>query len=283
VTGADIAAGLRRLGLAAGDRVQVHSSLKSFGRVEGGPRTVIEALQEVVTPAGTVMMPAFNQLRCYDEEGSGLFDPTETPAVTGAVTDAFWRMPEVRRSWNPSHSFAAWGDKADEYTREHHRRLTCGPGSPLGLLAADGGWALLLGVTCRANTYHHVVEMTLKAPCLGRRTLEVPMRLPDGRVVPARCWNWRERGCPIDDRAHYADLLAERGLWRQTRVGDCLATCFRLSDCFEVVAELLRDGFGDAPPCSRCPIRPRSDPRNVESDWDEENHRLKPDSEAWRY
>ena len=56
----DLCDGFRRLGLQVGGGVMVHSSLSSFGHVLGGARTVIEALMEVVTPEGTLMMPSFN-------------------------------------------------------------------------------------------------------------------------------------------------------------------------------------------------------------------------------
>lgn len=41
----DIKAGLMRLGLKKGDTVGVHSSLSSFGHVDGGADTVIDALK----------------------------------------------------------------------------------------------------------------------------------------------------------------------------------------------------------------------------------------------
>ena len=94
VTGADIIAGLRELGLTRGAGVMVHSSLKSFGRVEGGARTVIAALMEVITPAGTLMMPSFNHGRAFEEGQPGYYDPRETPTSNGAIPDLFWRMPE---------------------------------------------------------------------------------------------------------------------------------------------------------------------------------------------
>ncbi|MBA7555354.1 hypothetical protein ES705_48015 [subsurface metagenome] len=40
--------GVKELGLEKGDVVLVHSSFKSFGGVEGGPQTVIDALLEVL-------------------------------------------------------------------------------------------------------------------------------------------------------------------------------------------------------------------------------------------
>jgi len=292
VTREAIVAGLRSGGLSAGDGVMVHSSLKSFGRVQpsdagpggaaGAAMTVIEALMEAVTPAGTLLLPSFNHGKVYGPDGPGWFDPAETPTTNGIIPETFRRLAGVRRSIHPTHAFAAWGAKAAEYTQGHHRTLTCGADSPLGRLWRDGGWGLLLGVGYRANTFHHVVETTTGAPCLGRRTVALPMRI-DGRSVEGRTWGWRDGGCPITDATRYAEVIAARGLQRETMIGACPAILFRLQDAWEVIAELLRDGLGEFPPCRRCPIRPRVGERAVPSDWDEKRGRLKPDSPAWGY
>ena len=283
VTRRELVAGLRRLGLKPGDGVMVHSSLSSFGRVDRGPATVIEALMEVLTPAGTLMMPSFNHGRAFVEGAPGYFDPRTTPTTNGAIPETFWRMPGVCRSLHPTHSFAAWGKHARRYTERHHRTLTCGPDSPLGLLGREGGYGLLLGVGYSANTYHHVVEMTTGAPCLGRRTEALRIRLPGGRRVEARTWSWREKPCPITDAVRYALLMQQRRLERQTAIGAARVIAFRLKDCFDVVAELLAGGVGEHPPCSRCPIRPRWGEGTVPSDWDDQRQCLKPDSPALRY
>lgn len=283
VTRRDIVSGLRRLRLKPGDGVMVHSSLKSFGRVARGPATVIEALMEVLTPAGTLMMPSFNHGRAFAEGAPGYFDPLTTPTTNGAIPDTFWRMPGVYRSLHPTHSFAAWGRSARRYTEFHHRRLTCGPDSPLGLLGREGGYGLLIGVDHHSNTFHHVVEASTGAPCLGRRTEALPIKLPDGRMVEARTWSWRERPCPITDSVRYAPLLAGRGLQGEITVGASRLICFRLEDCFRLIAELLREGMGGSPPCSRCPVRPSRGPRTLPSDWDDERHCLRPDSPASGY
>jgi len=52
--------GLRGLGLRAGDHVVVHSRLSSFGYVEGGADTVIGALEKVLSPQGTLVMPTYS-------------------------------------------------------------------------------------------------------------------------------------------------------------------------------------------------------------------------------
>lgn len=277
----DIAAGLRRFGVLEGAGVVVHSSLSSFGRVEGGAAAVVEALMEVVTAQGTLLMPSFNHAAPFTEGGPGYYDPRETPTSNGAIPDYFWRLPGVLRSLDPTHPVAAWGKNARRYTAEHHRTLTMGPKSPLGLLGAEGGFGLLLGVTYSTNTFHHVVEMSTGAPCLGLRSEAYPVHLPDGRTVLGRTWAWRERSCPITDKTRYAPAMQSRHI--QIQIGGCTATLFRLQECVEVIAPLLRDGLGEFPPCAHCPIRPQRVAQSVPSDWDVENQRPLPDSVAWTY
>jgi aminoglycoside 3-N-acetyltransferase len=283
VTREEIAAGLRRLGLEAGAGVMVHSSLKSFGHVDGGPREVIHALMEVLTPQGTLLMPSFNHNAIVEEGGAGYFDPLQTPTTNGAIPEAFWRMPGVLRSLDPTHAIAAWGRESRRYVQYHHRTLTMGAQSPLGQLLADGGYGLLLGVDYGSNTFHHVVETMLGAPCLGRRSEAYPLALSDGRRVLARTWGWREQACPLDDHTLYAEAMGANGLHRETTIGGCRALLFRLSDCYSIVSDLLRHGKGSFPPCERCTIRPRTVEQTVPSDWDEVLERPLDSSIAWEY
>ena len=53
-----LAADLRALGLQSGMVVIVHSSLSSIGWVNGGSMAVVQALLDVITPDGTLVMPA---------------------------------------------------------------------------------------------------------------------------------------------------------------------------------------------------------------------------------
>ena len=283
VTQENIAAGLRALGLAPGAGVMVHSSLKSFGRVEGGAAAVIAALMDVITPDGTLLLPSFNHGAPFQEGGPGYYHPQETPTTNGAIPDLFWRQPGVRRSLDPTHPVAAWGKHSRRYTEFHHRTLTMGPQSPLGLLGAEDGFCLLLGVGYHSNTFHHVVEMTTGAPCLGQRSEAYPVHLPDGRCVSGRTWGWRAQPCPINDPALYQEEMTARGLHNEAQIGGCRAILYRLKDGFAVIAGLLETGKHGFPPCRRCPIRPRRVPQTVPSDWDPEKGTLQPDSEAWGY
>lgn len=261
----------------------VHGSLRSFGRVVGGAPTVITALQEVVTAAGTLMMPSFNHGSIFDPGEPGVYDPLTSPTSNGVIPQCFWQSPNVYRSLNPTHPFACWGDKAQQYVQNHHRTLTLGPESPLGLLAQDDGYGLLLGVGYQVNTLHHVAEYQNNAPCLGRRTRTHLVRLSDGRLVEGRTWSFRGASCPITDEARYAHEMQARGLEHKITIGRSQITFFRLRDCLDVVVEMLQKGVDAYPPCHACPIRPDPNDLLVNSDWDHEHGRPFPSSACWDY
>lgn len=101
VTEADIVADLRRLGLAAGDVVLIHSSLRSFGHVRGGADAVIDALLRCVGGGGTVVVPTLS-FRSDDP-----------------VTEVFRRRPGAVRSLHPVSSVAAIGPAPAYLTAAH--------------------------------------------------------------------------------------------------------------------------------------------------------------------
>lgn len=287
VTEDDIAAGLKALGLGAGDRIMVHSSLSAFGRVEGGPAAVCRALQRTVTPAGTAMLPSFNHAKIFykgtEVDPGACFDPRTSPTTNGAIPEAFRQMEGVRRSLNPTHSFAAWGRDAERYTAGHHRTLTMGADSPLGLLEKDGGKIVLLGVSYGPNTFRHVIEQTNDVPCLAPRADAHRVRLADGRVVEGRTWGWRAGSCPIGRAGVDAAVELEmdrRGLASKKYIGRGQVIVFRMTDFREVYGAILQNGLGSAVPCRQCSMRPGRTPFTVESDWDVERGCLKQLSES---
>ena len=147
---------LRALGLRAGGRVVVHSSLRE---VRAAPGAVVDALLEAVGPEGLVVVPTFT----YDNES---FDPATTPGRTGAVSEELRRRPEAVRSLHPTYAVAAIGAGAAELCAGHELVAATAAGSPLDRLAESGGVVLLLGVGQTANTTAHVGEFRAEAPYL---------------------------------------------------------------------------------------------------------------------
>ncbi len=164
LTRADLESGLRRLGLAAGDMIEVHSSLSSFGWVEGGADTVVDALMSVVGVGGAIVMPAQPLTKplplTEDDRRRGIVakvhrlpeDDLYTPTGMGAIADAFRRRPGVTAGSGPFR-VCAWGREADLFVRYGFAHL----------LAVDG-LSLLLGVDIHRCSSMHQAERKAGLP-----------------------------------------------------------------------------------------------------------------------
>ncbi len=152
-----------------GNHLVVHSSLSAFGKVEGGPITLCRALCDAVTPMGTILMPAFTYATLAapqaGEEPVPYRRDLPVSAEIGCVPEAFRKLPGVRRSSHPTHSFAAWGRLAEELLAAQRDNNPFGPLKKLYLLH---GHVLLLGTFLFSATAIHLAEEWVKAPYLGR-------------------------------------------------------------------------------------------------------------------
>jgi aminoglycoside 3-N-acetyltransferase len=157
ITRQQIADGLARLGIEPGAVLLVHSSLKSLGQVDGGPATVIAAIEDVLGPSGTLVMPAltWNSVNASQPR----FDVRRTPGCVGLIPETFRLQELVIRSLHPTHSLVARGARAAELMSGHERCHSPGPvGSPYHKIVQAGGLILFIGTGIGCNTMLHCVE-----------------------------------------------------------------------------------------------------------------------------
>lgn len=167
-------ADLRALGLKAGSIVIMHSALSKLGWTVGGPVAVIDALLDVLTPAGTLIMPTQTGSNTDPAQWENPPVPTEwwpiiraempayRPDVTptyfmGVIPEIFRCYPGVIRSEHPTSSFAAWGQHT-AIVNPHPLGDDLGERSALGRVYELDGQVLLLGVTHANNTSLHLSE-----------------------------------------------------------------------------------------------------------------------------
>jgi aminoglycoside 3-N-acetyltransferase len=252
-----LADGLLRLGLT-GKSVAVHTSLRSFGRIEGGAKAVIHGLQSVCP---TILMPGFQCAakvlpppeKRYRQNGCDytlhfdLHNPPRPFVVEtaplhpkmGAVSETFARQAGVLRSNHPWHSWLGTGEHAAAWLADHPWETT---NRPLETLTAAGGFVVLLGVDLSSCTAVHLAEERA-----GRRPF-IRWAIDERGVIRevATC------GCAKG----FAALAPHcRHLFRVDRIGDCLAQAAPLGELLDCLARVIRaqpELTRCSPDCLRC-------------------------------
>ena len=168
----DLREDLRRLGVASGDLLMVHASLRAIGQVAGRADGVIDALRACVGPQGTLMMVlgARNDWdwvneRPEDERVELLrdavpFDANHTAAESevGMLAEVFRTRPETVVSNHPEGRFGASGPLAGHLVEAVPWDDYYGPGSPLDRFVESGGRVLRLGADLDTMTVLHFAE-----------------------------------------------------------------------------------------------------------------------------
>lgn len=146
----------RVIGVQPGDVLLVHSSYKSFGGVDGGPKTVVDALLEVLGPEGTLIMPTFN----FDFNKGQPWDVRSTPSQMGVLTEVARQDPRARRVFHPIYSFAIIGKHA-EYLSGLRYKSSYERDSVFGKLRDLDGKIMVVGLsyTNSMTFFHHIEQM----------------------------------------------------------------------------------------------------------------------------
>jgi len=240
----EIKAGLRKLGLESGDTVGVHSSLSSFGYVDEGANTVIDALLEVVGENGTIVMPTYSANlakveRSPKEIEMGVlwiyrilpYDPKETPCTTGAIAETFRKRKGVLRSRHHVFSLSAFGPHAQEIIDAGHKDSRAGWKKLLEL----EGYILLLGVGLGNCSAMHLAEERVTLPKHISDKVTAPKWFVER--YPPNEWEW-DFG-PYPDFTKLEKPCIQRGIMKTIKVGKAALKLAKLRELIDLYAEYL--------------------------------------------
>jgi aminoglycoside 3-N-acetyltransferase len=207
-----LASEFRALGIAPGDIVMVHASVKAVGEVAGGPDEIHLALKEALTSEGTLMMYA-GCPRYVDEVGRGNLSPSEESEVleklpafdpeTARTARDHGILVEFLRTYPGSRvnhhvaRFVAWGKEADFLFSSQPWNYAFGRDSALDRFVALDGRILLLGCDHDTVTFLHYVEHIADLPNKRVARFKVPIAEHGTRV-----WRDMEEFDTSDQSAH---------------------------------------------------------------------------------
>jgi aminoglycoside 3-N-acetyltransferase len=259
----ELAGDFRSLGVAPGDVVMLHASIRAVGPVAGGPDEIHLAVKDALSDRGTLLMYA-SCPRTVDEIGRGNLSSAEEEellaklppfdALTARSARDNGALVELLRTYPGSKvndhvvRFVAWGARADALLAEQPWDFAYGHGSTLERFLGLGGKILLLGSDHDAVTFLHHTEHVIDLPDKRVTTFRVPVRAPSGERV------WREmREFDTAEGAHeawrhrtafFATLIdgylarAEHGVGR---VGDAPAVLFDAAGLHEFALARMQE------------------------------------------
>lgn len=230
---------LAELGIKKGMTLEVHSSLSSFGELEGGALTVIDTLKELVTEDGSIFMPALRlskELELTENDKKlgitvkiKILEPDTERTAMGIVADTFRKMPDTYTGRDVI-STSGWGKHGKE-------ALTGG----LDYAIHNDGKALLLGVDIYKLTAMHYVETITPDDINAQFAPSDEMN----RIYPPDEWFIEAGHPPVKAWYKIQAMAYEKGLIKEMYIGDCKAMFF---DIWSVVSlyenELRNDPYG---------------------------------------
>jgi len=236
VTQSDIVDGLRALGLKAGDVAFIHSSLISFGHVEGGGEAVVRAFLEVLGPDGTLGVPIFNR---YFTEGPGqVWDRDHSPSLMGRITETVRAWPGARRSPHAVHPIAAVGRLAEDLTERRHV-TDFAFDSPFARFLELDAWIVLIGVPFNNCTMVHLLEERAEIPY--RHWVDRAGVVAENGVSTLRTFPFLQRYPGVgNDFLPLGDRLEKAGHVRIETIGKSTVRCFRSRDLYDIGTMALR-------------------------------------------
>lgn len=207
-----LAADLRSLGIAPGDVVMVHASVRAVGEIAGGPDEIHLALKDALTPDGTLLMYA-GCPRYVDEVGRGDLSPEQEAEVletlppfdaetarsdrsNGALVEFFRTYPGSRVNHHVAR-FVAWGTHVEYLFSRQPWNYAFGRESALDRFVGLNGKILLLGSDHDTVTFLHHAEHIVDIP--GKRVARFKVPLVENGV---RVWRDMEEFDTSGDGVH---------------------------------------------------------------------------------
>jgi len=222
VSSQQLGEGLAALGLFGDQHVIVHSSLKSFGTLDGGAQTLLDMLERCTR---TLVAPAFSYQTLLRGPESPIHSQfgrdTRVSRDIGRLSQAMIERPDARRSFHPALSFVALGQQADAVVA---RQTLENPYAPIGALYDLNGYALLAGVDHSSNTSIHYGEYLAGMPLLTRHVAH------HGRVT----------ACSFPNCSADFERLSPHVTPQTVHVGRSQLRLYRVRDLVDATVNLVR-------------------------------------------
>ena len=233
-----LVAEFKRIGLEEKDVVFLHSSFKSFGGVEGGPQTVIDALISTLGNEGTLIVPRFNFDFCtYGTP----WDIRTTPSHMGIITEFVRKDPRSFSVFHPIYSFSIIGKHAKELVK-HRYKGSYSKDSIFHKLRILDAKILQIDRVYKGTTMFHYVEEMLGVDYRYFKNFTGIVTNENGRSYEDT-FNIYVRDLEsgfVTNVLPIGKILEEEGVMKIDRIGDATTWYMKAEDMYRVTADAIK-------------------------------------------
>jgi len=206
---------LTKLGLKYGDDIIVHSALINFGVIDGGVKTVYQAIRNIIGQQATIVVPTYMLGAAPNET----YDPDNSPSMAcGSFSEYVRKKRGSIRSLCPLHNHTAIGPKA-ELLRQINGEISLGRGSDFDILHKENFLTLLLGCPFKDGaTFIMHLEAVALVPFRSWVSLSRKVIMPDGTISLNKCAYYQRNKGVVENLAPVKVILEDKGYIKSAQI-----------------------------------------------------------------
>ena len=235
----DLVWDIKKAGIKNDEKLMIHSSLRSVGKICGGAETLINAFINVMSD-GLLIFPTHTWATIQKDDM--VFDSKLSESCVGALTNVARKMPGFKRSMHPTHSVCAYGKGRDEYlSLDLDAKTPASPNGCFGVLKDINAKILFLGAPLSKNTFVHSIEEEMDVP--DRFTSHIYHFVSKDNDIIRDYYmprHYSTKSAHISD--HYAKLLSimlKYNIAKKVYIGNSISYLVDANLCNKMVKEIL--------------------------------------------
>lgn len=177
------------LDVKEGERIWLASELIPYyfqcrkSKEEFDASHLIDAFQNAIGPAGTLLIPTFT----YDAKNYEFFDIKNSKSITGVLTNTALKRPDFKRTKHPKHSFAVWGADQDLLVNMENKN-SFGIDSPFAYCLSKNVRQIMFGTDYdHCFTFVHFAEFICNVPYRYTKEFNITYVDEDGKESQFVC------------------------------------------------------------------------------------------------
>ncbi len=228
ITKNDIFVFLKNCGVKNDDKLTLHCSLRSIGKIENGADGFIDAFSEYLSD-GLFIVPTHTWNSVC--RSNPFYDVRSTMPCIGTLARVAAFRTDGVRSLHPTHSVTVFGKSAAEWVEGEERSASPAPvGGCLSRLYEESGKVLLIGVGHDKNTYLHAVDERLQIPDrLNPEPFTITIKDHEGNMLVSPPFHTHFTAaadtCVSEYYPNYKDAFEYMGAVTYSQLGSALVYC----------------------------------------------------------